>query len=138
MSSPLHVLVLDDNAGDIALLKHELQCLTKYKVKVTSCQDWQQTKALLEVQPDIGLILLDYRLQPGESGLDVLYELRENGDLRPIIVLTGEGDERTAAEVSRAGADDYLIKGQYNEDILRRSIDGAMARGKLRQEKAIL
>ena len=56
-----------------------------------------------------GCVLLDVRL-PGMSGLDVHAELAARGALWPVIFITGYGDVRTAVQVLRAGALDFLEK----------------------------
>jgi len=59
--------------------------------------------------------------------LEVLKDLRSSGYLGPIIVLTGHGDEHVAAEIMRAGADDYLVKGALSAAVLSRSMMHAEA-----------
>jgi signal transduction histidine kinase/DNA-binding response OmpR family regulator len=54
-------------------------------------------------------ILLDYSL-PGMSGLDVLARIREAHLSVPVIMVTGQGDERVAVKAMKAGAADYLLK----------------------------
>lgn len=56
-----------------------------------------------------GCVLLDVRL-PGISGLEVHAELEARGALWPVIFITGYGDVRTAVQVLRAGALDFLEK----------------------------
>ncbi len=55
------------------------------------------------------LILLDYSL-PRMNGLEVLAEIRRRGALVPVVMVTGQGDERVAVEAMRTGAADYVIK----------------------------
>jgi two-component system, cell cycle sensor histidine kinase and response regulator CckA len=55
------------------------------------------------------IVLLDYSL-PRLSGLEVLAEIRRRGEAVPVVMVTGQGDERVAVEAMRAGAADYVIK----------------------------
>jgi two-component system sensor histidine kinase/response regulator len=65
--------------------------------------------------------LLDYRL--GEhNGLELLREALRRGIRAPMIVLTGMGDHQVDIEAMRAGAADYLVKGQIDAPLLERSI----------------
>src|SRR5437660_3190035 len=71
--------------------------------------------------------LVDYRLG-GRNGLDLLREARERGCRGPIILLTGQGEREVDLEAMKAGAADYLIKGQIDAAQLERSIRYAIER----------
>jgi two-component system cell cycle sensor histidine kinase/response regulator CckA len=59
------------------------------------------------------VILMDYRLPDG-TGLDALAELPKRGYRIPVIMVTGQGDERVAAMTIQRGASDYVVKsGDY-------------------------
>ena len=82
-------------------------------------------KALLSGGHDV--CLLDYRL--GEhSGIDLLRRALDGGCETPVIVLTGQGDRSVDVEAMRAGAADFLVKGQFAAPLLERSIRYAMER----------
>src|SRR3989339_1301397 len=53
------------------------------------------------------LIFLDYVLG-GQTGLSILKRIREINKDSAVIIFTGQGDERIAAEIVKAGADDYI------------------------------
>ncbi len=55
------------------------------------------------------LIILDINL-PGQSGLDVLTEIRKRDDPRPVILLTARSSTQDRVAGLDAGADDYLVK----------------------------
>ena len=76
-----------------------------------------------ERRPDC--VLLDYLL-PGKDGLEVVRDLRSSGNQVPVIVLTGQGDERLAAEVIRAGATDYLPKNGLTAELIGRALRNAL------------
>ncbi len=59
------------------------------------------------IRPDI--ILVDYRM-PGMNGLEFLMHMRRAGNEAPIIMITGQGDERIAVQAMKAGASDYIVK----------------------------
>jgi len=71
--------------------------------------------------------LLDYRLG-GNNGLDILREARGDGCGAPMILLTGQGDDAVDVEAMKAGASDYLVKGQIESSLLGRSIRYAIER----------
>jgi diguanylate cyclase (GGDEF)-like protein len=119
-ANPLTILAIDDDPGDLELLRRHLGDIPAYAVTFVGCANVETGRREL-AQHDIEVIFLDYLLG-AVTGLDVLRTLRDNGEQRPIIVLTGKGDERIAAATMRAGADDYLVKEDLNPDTVYRSL----------------
>ena len=111
----LRVLVADDDEVDRlavrrALLKAELNA---HLVEVA---DGSAALAALLREP-FDCALLDFQM-PGRDGLQVLREARAALVDTPIIMLTGQGDERTAVELMKAGATDYLGKASLTPERL--------------------
>ena len=87
------------------------------------------------------IYLLDYRL--GErTGLELLCESQQFHRRAPMILLTGQGDQEVDMQAMKAGAADYLVKGQLNADILDRAIryaiEGQRAEENLRRERDLI
>jgi DNA-binding NarL/FixJ family response regulator len=74
-------------------------------------------------------MLLDLSL-PDADGLDTLIRAHTQAPKIPIVVLTGHDDEALAVRAVRAGAQDYLVKGRVDGDLLVRSIRYASERGR--------
>ena len=100
MADRLRVLVVDDDDVDRKLVRRLLR-RGELNVDVSEALDADQaTRFIISDQPP-DCMLLDYLL-PGTDGLEFVRELRENDHQVPIIVMTGQGDERLAvAERSR-------------------------------------
>jgi DNA-binding response OmpR family regulator len=79
------------------------------------------------------LILLDLGL-PDSQGLDTLKSVHGKAEQVAIIVLTGLDDERLGLEAVHQGAQDYLVKGQTDEPLLRRALSYAIERQRLQRE----
>ncbi|WP_443749448.1 chemotaxis protein CheB [Asticcacaulis solisilvae] len=62
-------------------------------------------------------LLLDAYL-PGMSGLDLLARLRHDGDMLPVLMMTGDSDVATAVQAMRAGASDFLEKPIIHNDLM--------------------
>jgi DNA-binding response OmpR family regulator len=68
---------------------------------------------------DFDLLILDLGL-PGRDGLDILEELRGQGEKLPIIVLTARNDIMDKVASFESGADDYMTKPFSFEELLAR------------------
>lgn len=107
-----HVFALDDEEGILILQRRALE-RAGYKVTTAMNPDDAQS-AVIESHPD--LLLLDYNLSLGTTGLDFYRKLRERGIDVPAILVTGFSDEGRAIEALRAGVRDVIPKvGDYLE-----------------------
>src|SRR5205814_3368630 len=82
-------------------------------------------KAIEQDEHDVYLV--DYRLGQN-NGLELLLAAMARGCRAPIILLTGLGDHKVDSEAIRAGAADYLVKGQFDAQLLERSIRHSILR----------
>jgi DNA-binding NtrC family response regulator len=80
-------------------------------------------------------ILLDFCL-PDMSGLEFLDELKHQGleAPLPVIMLTGQGDERVAVQAMKRGAQDYLVKQHLQPDVLQLTVRNAIAQSHLQNQ----
>lgn len=133
----LLALAIDDDAAEVEILRRHLEAVPALEVEVVHASDRARGEALLQRRA-VDLIFLDYHLG-AETGVEVLTELRRRGELRPVIALTGRGDEYAAAGLVRAGADDYIVKGDLAPDLVRRAIESARAqfRRRLAEQEAL-
>jgi len=77
-------------------------------------------------------VALDYQM-PGGDGVEWLGRIvAQHPEVAPIIV-TGKGDEATAVEAMKAGAMDYLVKGNIQADALVRSVLNAVEKRHLQR-----
>jgi diguanylate cyclase (GGDEF)-like protein len=81
-------------------------------------------------------VILDYSL-PRMNGLDVLKRIREKGMTVPVVMVTGQGDEKIAVEAMKNGASDYLIKSKdYLETIvivIQKTMENVQTRKRLEE-----
>lgn len=123
----ISVLLIEDNPGDARLVREVLaEMETSLPTRLTHTERLYDGLKQLELQP-VDAILLDLSL-PDSSGLATFYRLYSQVRQVPIIVLTGMDDDGIAQTVMRAGAQDYLVKGQVDGRILTRSIRYAIER----------
>lgn len=128
-TEPLRVLLIEDNDADTEMAVHALkQWYPGAEVDIAGSR--KQFNEMMRGQ-NYDIALADYHL-PDWTGMDALRELRRLGLDMPLIVLTGTlGDER-AVECIKAGAADYVLKG--NMDRLPIAIDRAVDEKRTREE----
>ncbi|MEC7640720.1 MAG: diguanylate cyclase [Nitrospinota bacterium] len=121
----LKILIAEDDSDDIVLTMELLRQVFGRGVGVIDhAESYNITIDLLK-QTQYDVCLFDY--QPGElSGIELLRELRRNGNNTPIIFLTGQGDQEVAVEAMKSGATDYLSKTNLTHEMLGQSIRHAM------------
>lgn len=76
------------------------------------------------------VVLLDLSL-PDTHGLETLLRLREQEPDIPVVILTGLDDEAVAVSAMQAGAQDYLVKGQMDGQLITRAIRYSIERHRL-------
>ena len=101
------ILVVDDDADQVELVTRILSRQDS-PFAVTSAPDGAACLDAL-ARKTYSIVLLDYRL-PRVNGLEVLREIRKREVRVPVVMVTGQGDERVAVEAMQAGASDYVIK----------------------------
>lgn len=88
------------------------------------CESAEDASAALRTTP-YDLIILDINL-PGQSGLDLLKDLRGANDQRPVLFLTARDSISHRIEGLNVGADDYLVKPFDLDELIARA--GALIR----------
>jgi signal transduction histidine kinase/DNA-binding response OmpR family regulator len=126
MSKPLRILLVEDNPGDADLIQEMLpvgedseftvHCVTRLADAVSH---------LRKKDTDIALLDLDL---PDSNGIETVRIARQAAPELPIVVLTGNQDERVGIAAVQGGAQDFLIKGQTQRNQLTRVIRYAVQR----------
>lgn len=126
------ILLIEDNPGDARLIKETLEEAIPAQFEITNVQRLAGALKRLKVEK-FDVILLDLMLPDG-TGLDTFIMAYAQSPEVPIIVLTGLDSEELAAQAMRRGAQDYLVKGQIDGNLLARSIRYAVERHQLQLE----
>ena len=111
MAIPLKVLIVEDSPSDAAL---DVRALEKagYKVTHEIVATAKEMKAALKKHA-FDLIIADHNL-PQFDSLKALALLKESGQDIPFIVVSGTIGEETAVKIMKAGAHDYVMKGNLS------------------------
>lgn len=122
----IQALLVEDNPGDILLLRQMLAETSFWKATLT-CTERLQNALTLCRQQTFDIVLLDLSL-PDSHGYATFERIRQQIPQTPIILLTGSDDQDLALRAVRAGAQDYLVKGEINAALLIRGMRYAMER----------
>lgn len=125
-SLPIRILLVEDNPGDMRLIRHMLHSTPVLGIDLTSTERLDSALQRLATHA-FDLVLLDLSL-PDSQGLTTFETLYQQSPELPIIVLTGLDDEEFAVNAVRSGAQDYLVKSEINSQLLLRAIRYAIER----------
>lgn len=104
--SRISVFIVEDNNLYTYFLNDALQ--DEGEFNITTFETATQCLKSLEDKPDI--IVMDYYLEDGKTGLDFFKTIHQKYPKLPVIVLSGQDDVQIAADLMEAGVHEYLQK----------------------------
>ena len=120
------ILLFEDNPGDARLFREFLHEENLVEIELDHVERLNTgLEHLTQAKPDV--ILLDLGL-PDSQGLETFTRVYAQAPNVPIVVLTGLNDAEQAVEAVKAGAQDYLVKGEVSGGLLVRAIRYAIER----------
>src|SRR5260370_42132801 len=130
--STTKILLVEDNPGDVRLLQEAFAEIAGMRFQFVLCQTVQAAlEWLAKGRPDV--CLLDLGL-PDAQGLQAVQSIHGESPDLPIVVLTVLNDETLALQSLHRGAQDYLVKGKIDSNLLWRSLRYAMERQRVQLE----
>ena len=111
----LHILVVDDDNRIRELVKEYLE---ENQFLVTTAKDSQDAKEKLEIIK-FDILVLDI-MMPGQSGLSLTKDIKQNNPSTPVILLTAKDEAKDRIQGLEFGADDYLGKPFEPKELLLR------------------
>jgi len=120
------VLLIEDNPGDARLIREMIAEVPGAAFEVECAERLAQGLERLSAG-GIGVVLLDLSL-PDSMGLETFAKVYAHSPAVPIIVLTGNDDNNLALAAVKRGAQDYLVKGRLERELLLRSMQYAIER----------
>jgi pilus assembly protein CpaE len=122
----IKALLVEDNDGDVRIVKEVVAEAEDCSVALTHTSRLKDAVKRLRTER-FDVLLLDLSL-PDSQGLHTFDQAHEAAGSLPILVLTGLDDEAMALSALHRGAQDYLVKGQFDGSRLLRTIRYAVAR----------
>jgi len=122
----LRILLIEDNPGDARLTQLLLEEASDFAFEMTHVTSFEQGMAAIG-DGIFDIALVDLSL--GDShGIETVRHMHQRAPLMPMIVLSGLEDETMAMAALQEGAQDYLVKGQGDGNLIKRAIRYAMER----------
>ncbi len=122
----IRVLLIEDDPGDADLLQ-EILDQDKDNPFVIDWVDRLQHGLQQLSQREFDLILSDLSL-PDSHGSETFIKLSAAATHLPIVVLSGSSDEKIAVQALQEGAQDYLVKGEFDHKLIVRALSYAIER----------
>lgn len=126
-----NILIVEDNPADLFLLEEMLMSCRLVINQIHSAYRLQDAMDLLQ-HVEVDCILLDLSL-PDSFGIETLDSLRRVNQCIPVIILTGLSDSDVALNALNRNAQDYLVKGEFNTNLLVKSIEYSFERKKIEE-----
>lgn len=127
----IQILVIEDNPGDFNLVRlylkqGQIKCETDHAPSFFDGMDQMEEK-------EYDLVLLDLSL-PDIQGFKTLELFLEKQKNVPVVVLTGNEDSKIGNLAIKAGAQDYLVKGEFDRNLLSRVVGYALQRHEIKSK----
>lgn len=128
----MRVLLIEDNEDAVHLIRDALTEATAARLDLEHANCLAIGLEHLS-RGGIDVVMLDLSL-PDSQGLETIHTVHAHRPEIPIVVLTGIEDDTLAVEAVQAGAQDYLVKGQINGNLLVRAIRYAIERKRAQEQ----
>ncbi len=122
----LCILLVEDNPLDALLVREYLKKTNLAPLRLIKSESLAEGLAVIKSQ-QIDIILLDLFL-PDCSGAETFVRMAPLSLVSPVVVLTALNDQAVALEALKYGAQDFVIKGEYDEKSLEKTIRYAIER----------
>lgn len=105
----MKILIVDDDRTTLKLLERVIQ---NWGYPTSLAQNGQDALDLIDSDSDINIVLLDWVMPGGLSGMDVLQELKSKSKLQPlyVVLVTSNSEKAAIVEGLDSGADDLISK----------------------------
>lgn len=132
IQTPTRIAIVDDDEDDFDLTSEYIRDIPGGSFQIDWCSSYAKAVEVI-LKSTYDIYFIDYRLG-AKTGIDLLKEAMAHQIEKPIILLTGKGNQKIDMEAMRLGAVDYLIKSDLNSEKLERCIRYALERAKTLKE----
>jgi len=124
------ILLVEDDEAYARLVQVYLANNDLLQCTITHCRELQEAQDYLRSGKSCAAILLDLSL-PDSHGFETLERLLLESPKLNVIVMTGQSDKQLGVEAVQAGAQDFLIKGNFDAEELAKSLRYSIERSSI-------
>lgn len=128
----INILIVEDNHQDFLIFKEIISQIDDFVVKMDHAPDMLEASELISKNV-YDIIFLDLFL-PDSFGQDTFKAIQKLDIEAPVVILSGLSDKNIALDIVKLGAQDYIVKGDFNSILLEKSIIYSIERKRF-QEK---
>ena len=128
-NKPIKILLIEDSPGDYEIVLHMLDKSENAEFELSHSTRLESGLRMFESE-NFDIVLMDLGL-PDSIGIESFKKILGKHPAIPIIVLTGLANEEVGIKAIKYGAQDYLVKGEFNGKLLVRAVQYAIERKKL-------
>jgi DNA-binding NarL/FixJ family response regulator len=110
--TPLKILLIEDSPTDALLLRQLLLQVSEFPFEMEHVIDLETAVKNMSVN-SYDAIISDLGL-PDSFGIKTYHRIREHAPLTPVIIVSGSNDRDLLNQVMNQGADNYLIKDNFD------------------------
>ncbi|MEX0967934.1 MAG: hybrid sensor histidine kinase/response regulator [Bacteroidia bacterium] len=126
------ILLIEDNVADARLIEEYLRKQDFGELQFFHAQE-MKTGAQIYKDMEIEIVLLDLSLPDSFGDQTYKVALHQFSDT-PLVILSGLDDRETAVKAIKEGAQDFLVKGEFNSTLMIKTIRYAIERHRMKQD----
>lgn len=124
-TSPINILVIEDNHGDFFLFEEYLSEVST-NINTNHCKNLEHAVSFLKENTNsISVIFSDMNL-PDANNMELVEDLLNNSNSIPVILLSGHKNEKIIEKSKKMGVLDFLLKDELNPTLLKETIEMAI------------
>lgn len=124
----INILVVEDNFQDYIIFKEILGQIRDFFIHIEHAEGMAEAIELVEAK-QFDIVFLDLFL-PDSFGQETFARIEPHVGSAPVVVLSGLSDKNIALEIVKLGAQDYIVKGEFDATLLEKSIVYSIERKK--------
>ncbi|WP_306641481.1 ATP-binding protein [Sanyastnella coralliicola] len=125
------ILVVEDNLQDFIIFKEVLSQIRDFFIQIEHAETMQDTLQKLESNT-YDIVFLDLFL-PDSFGKETFQQVASIINA-PVVILSGLSDKNIALEIVKEGAQDYIVKGEFDANLLEKAIVYSIERKKYQEQ----